>query len=354
MRKLLVSSLILCILFSISANAQVGKFLKNVKNSVKQELVGTPNAKSNNTNTRPEPPCACDPAELIMEMGKYQIDYTELNISVLDDGSILVRDIPTDNFYVARSGITEGPYKSGDPRINRFRGQEKSGKEADEKDLPDIYKGYVTKTGEKYLITFNGKNYGPYALITKFLVTNSKDKFAAMVTENIVATEEQGKKMDEAIKNAKTEEERTQLAMKYSLQLQEKMMSGGGPQSMMPKFITNIPGASVDDMVAMGAQFYSNMKYDDILLVSMNNIMDVQGKTIMTFNSSDCEPSSMFISSDNSRYACYRYGTLKFSDNKTMSDLFNPHVIKVDGKIYLAYMYYSPKRNAIMQCKIPF
>jgi len=354
MKKLLVSSLILFLLNLSPAGAQVGKFLKNVKNSVKQELTGTPDNKNKKGNTRPEPPCACDPSDLIMELGKYQIDYTELNISVLDDGSILVRDNVADNYYIAKSGATEGPYKSGDPRLDRFQVPANNGSEVKEKDLPEVYKGYISKAGEKYLITFNGKNYGPYALITKFSVSNSGDKFAAMATENIVATEDEGKKMEEAIKNAKTDQERMELAMQYSQKIQQKMMSGGGPQSMMSKLVTNVQGVKVDDMLAMGAQLYSNMKYDDILLVSFDKIMDLQGKTLMTFNRSECDPASIYISSDNSRYACYRYGTLTFSDSKTLSELFNPHLIKAEGKVYLAYMYYSPKRNAIMQCKIPF
>jgi hypothetical protein len=29
-------------------------------------------------------------------------------------------------------------------------------------------------------------------------------------------------------------------------------------------------------------------------------------------------------------------------------------LVKIDGKVFLAYMYYSPKKNSIMQCKIPF
>jgi hypothetical protein len=122
----------------------------------------------------------------------------------------------------------------------------------------------------------------------------------------------------------------------------------------MSKFISNLTGVRVDDMTVMSGQFYNNLKFDDILMISMNKISDLQGKTIMTYSMANCDPESMFISSDNSRYACYKYGTLTFSDNKTLSELFNPHLIQVEGKIFLAYMYYSPKRNAIMQCKIPF
>ena len=62
----------------------------------------------------------------------------------------------------------------------------------------------------------------------------------------------------------------------------------------------------------------------------------------------------LFVNSNNTKYAFYNSGTLTFSDNTTMTDLFNPYLVKADGKVYLSYMYYSPKNNAIMQHKIPF
>jgi hypothetical protein len=63
---------------------------------------------------------------------------------------------------------------------------------------------------------------------------------------------------------------------------------------------------------------------------------------------------NLFVSSSNAIYAYYNYGTLTLSDNTTLTDLFDPYLMKADGKVYLAYMYYSPKKNAIMQCKIPW
>jgi hypothetical protein len=353
MKKTLFSSLLLCFFILNPANAQVGKLLKNVKNSVKKELLGTPEKKTSAASTKPEPPCACDPADLIMEIGKYQIDYTELDISVLDDGSILVRDNASDNYYVAKGGVTDGPYKAGDPKIAQFRVEKEKGNREDEKEIPLRYKDYITKAGEKYIISFNGKNYGPYAVISKFILSNVKDKFVAVVTENVALTENQGKKMEEAMKNAKSDEERMQLAMQAGEQMQQNIGKGGS-QSMMPKFVTNIPGVKVDQMTLMSGQFYSNLKYDDIVVLTGDKITDLQGNTIMTYSGSDCDPQSMFISSDNKKYACFRYGTLTFGDGKTLAELFNPHLVKTDGIIYLAYMYYSPKRNAIMQCRIPF
>ena len=35
-----------------------------------------------------------------------------------------------------------------------------------------------------------------------------------------------------------------------------------------------------------------------------------------------------------------------------MSDIVHARETKTDGTVYIVYMYYSPKNNAIMQCKI--
>jgi hypothetical protein len=336
-------------LYLTPANAQVGNFLKNVKNNIKQEVLGTPS-----NNNKPEPSCACDPAEQIVDLGKYKLDYTELNINVLDDGSILLKDNAGGDFYIARNGSTTGPYKKGDPRISGLQIPGNNDNEENEKDITKLYKGYVFKSGDKYTITFNGKNYGPYSVISSFRVSTEKDKFGAVVTENVALTEAQSKQMQTAMDKAKDDNERLQLSMQYS-QMMQQNMGNSGSQGLMPKFISNIPGVKVEDMATLvSAQLNNHMKYNDIVIGSMGKIIDLQGNTIMTYSPAECDPESIFISSDNSRYACYKYGTLTFNDKKTLADLFNPHLIKEGGKIFLAYMYYSPKKNAIMQCKIPF
>ena len=85
--------------------------------------------------------------------------------------------------------LLSGPFKAGDPQIADF-----VPKDADDKSEAAFlakYKPYITKSGEKYLITFAGKKYGPYARIDNFTVSKSKDKFAAMATETVVVTEDQ-------------------------------------------------------------------------------------------------------------------------------------------------------------------
>jgi hypothetical protein len=354
MKKSILFSLVICFLFLNPANPQVGKFLKNVKNNVTRDLLGTPEK----SKVGPEPACACDPAELVMEIGKYKIDYTECDISVLDDGRVLLLDKLTDNYYINDNGTTGGPYKKTDPRVKQFEPGQKDennddGKANDETILK-MCKGYATKSGDKFTLTFAGKTYGPYGMINSFMVTKSKDKFAAVVTENVAVTADEGKKMDQAMKNAKTEQEKMALAMQYKDEMLNKMMSGGGPQAMMPKIVTNVPDVNTDAFTALGGQLNGNLKYDEILLVSSDKISDLQGKKLISYSYLNCLPASMFLSSDNTRYACYNYGVLTFSDGKKLTELFNPHLVKTDGKVYLAYMYFSPKRNAIMQCKIPF
>lgn len=334
--------------------------LKKVGKSMTDELLGKPAQGSDKKSTQPEPASACDNATVVMDMGgKLQLDYTELAISISDDGRILAKDFHIDNYYIVVNGVTSGPYKPGDKNLKGFETlisydqNTDSDGDDDSGTKKNSWEGnpYITKTGDKFLINFGGKSYGPYARINDFKVAKSKDKFAAVVVENIVVTEEQGDAMEKAMENAKTDQERMDLALKFADEMQQKILQGGGPNSMMAKLITNIPGATIDPN--LGGQLNSNMKYDDILVTLSDKIQDLRGNTIHTFTH-DQAGADFFISSDNTRYAWHDYGALNISDKTSIPDLFNPLLMKADGKIYLAWMYYSPKKNSIMQCKIPF
>ena len=157
---------------------------------------------------------------------------------------MLVFDKIGSKYYITKNGVTEGPYKEGDPRIQGFcSDRNESDEEADA--WVTKYPGIISRSGEKYLIKFGGKSYGPYAMINDFAVSKTKDKFAAIVTENLMVTEDQGKKMEEAMENAKTDQERMDIAMKMSQQMQNQMMQGGGPASLQPKLVTNVTGSNV-------------------------------------------------------------------------------------------------------------
>lgn len=352
MKKSILYSLAICLIIANQVNAQ-GRLINKAKNSITNEILGKPDNSASQAKQEPEPACANDQAELIMDMGgKLQLDYKELTISILNDGSILAMANGTKDYYIVKDGVTQGPYKSGDSKVAEFETPDDDNKSVESFLLKN--KPYISRSGEKFIITFNGKKYGPFAQINNFTVTKSKDKFAAMVIENIVVNEDQGKKMDEAIKNAKTDQEKMDLAMKYTQEMQQKMMQGGGPMSTIPKLVTNIPNITYDPMKSTGGTLNGNIKYDDILMSTYDKIIDLQGKVLLTLKPEASGAKDLFVNSTNAKYAYYNYGTLTFSDNTSLSDLFNPHLVKVNGNIYLAYMYYSPKKNSIMQWKIPF
>jgi hypothetical protein len=353
MKKFILFLLTICLLSGNPVNAQVGKLLNKVKASVTNDVAGKPGKSSNNKKEEPEPKCACEQPELILDLGgELHFDYEELSLSMLDDGSILAKSRFTDEFYIIKDGIRQGPYKSGDPKIASFEAEKADTKGIDGFILRN--KPYVSKSGDKLLITFNGKSYGPYAQINSFAVTQSREKFAAMVVESTLYSEDDQKKMEAAVKNAKTDQEKMDLSMKYAQEMQQKMMKAGGPAGILPKLVTNITNATYDPLKNTGSVLNAKMKYDDIFMIAYDKVIDLQGKTVMTIKPEAGAATVAFINTSDTKYVYGDYGTLNFSDGTTMSELFCPHLVKVSGQIYLAYMYYSPKKNAIMQCKIPF
>jgi hypothetical protein len=352
MKKVIILSLAIIFVTANYLMAQSG-FLKKVSNSVNKEVLGK-SEPADKPKIQPEPPCASDQALKAMDLGgKLEIDYEELSISILSDGRILAQAHGTDEFYVAKDGITSGPYKSGDPQIADFVPKDNDDKS--EAGFLAKYKPYITKSGDKYLITFAGKKYGPYARIDYFTVSKSKDKFAAMATENVVLTENQGKNMEEAMKNAKSDQERMELAMEYSQMMQENIGKGGDPTSITAKLVSNVQNVTYDPMKIPNAMLNGDVKFDDIVMTTFDSkIYDLQSKLLFALPNDAMGTKNVFVNTNNTKYAVYGSGTLTFSDNTTMTDLFNPYLVKVDGKVYLSYMYYSPKNNAIMQHKIPF
>jgi len=90
MKKTILVILSLCFLIGNNVTAQKVGLLKKVTKSMTNELLGKSESGANSTSNQPEPSCACDPAELILELGgKIQLMYSELDINITDDGSIL-------------------------------------------------------------------------------------------------------------------------------------------------------------------------------------------------------------------------------------------------------------------------
>jgi len=352
MKKFMLICVTVCLIAANPAAGQKSNFMNKVTKSA-NSILGKPE-KAEADKIEPEPPCASEQAIVAMDLGgKLQLDYKELSVSILSDGRILAQAHGSDEYYVAKDGVTLGPYKAGDPQIADFVPKDKD--DGSETGFLAKYKPYISKTGEKYLITFAGKKYGPYAHIDNFAISRSKDKFAAVVTETVAMTEDQGNKMEEAMKNAKSDDERMQLAMEAAQQMQQNItQGGGGPESLQPKLVTNIPNTKYDLLKAGGGQLNGNIKYDDILIFSYDKIIDLQMKVIFSLKPEAIGSKDLFVNANNTKLAYYNSGTLTFSDNTTMTELFNPFLTKTDGKIYLNYMYYSPKHNAIMQHKILF
>ena len=355
MKKLF--SLLFVLSFAVTNTVVPQGVLNRVKNAVSREISGTQGEDTgdNSAKTAPEPSSARDDARLIADLSKFKLDYNEMTICQKEDGSILIRDRRDDKYYLVKNEKAEGPLDEKDPRVTEcIDVNEGVSDNQDTESWISRYPAYITQTGDKYLIKFNGKNFGPYAIISDFAVSNSKDKFAALVTENVLITEDQGKKMEEAMKNAKTDQERMDIAMKMSQQVSGQMMKAVDASSLQPKLISNVTGANYDAMIWRGGKLNSKVKYDDIVVFAYDKIIDLQGNTLVSLSQNSYNSKDLFLNSSGTKYAYYKYGTITFSDNTSISELFNLHLAKTDGKVYLTYMYYSPGKNAIMQASIPF
>ena len=351
MKKSIIITLTIFIFIGTPLNAQFGKFINKVSKSVANEITGKPD-ESSNGNNEPEPKCACETPDPVLDLGKVKLMFSEINLSVSDDGALLVKDRTTGDFYIAKDGTTQGPLKAGDPKLKAFR--EVADVEEDSNGEKTWSNEYITKTNGKYLIKFDGKSYGPFGVIRQFKVSRSKDKFVAEVIENVPVSAEEGDKMDEAIKNAKTEQEKMDLAMQYSQQMAQKIQAGGGAMSTVPKIVSSIPNVTFDLMQHMGATLNSSAKYNDIILTTNDKVYDLSGKVLINLKPDAQFAENLFVNSSNTKYAYYKYGVLTFSDGTVLSEMFNSRLAKINGEIFMTYMYYSPKNNAIMQCKLPF
>jgi hypothetical protein len=351
MKKLIILTMVL--LLPGLSDAQVGRLLRNVKSSIANEILNGGSNKDEN-QPAPEPSCASNDAEQVFDLGKYKIEYHETEVCILDDNSILLLDMKTNNYYISKDNVIKGPYKEWDREVVEFKKLCDENDNKDDDPLSLKNSKYISRSGEKFLISVGGKSFGPYAKIEQFIISKSGDKFVAVVVENIINTSDTFKKIQAEIQNAKTNEEMMQISMKYSAVLQEEIQSTGGGEGLYPVLVSNYPVLDINEFYIKGGQFTGKIKYDDILILSNDKIFDLQGHPVLMIKPGICNADNMFLSTDNTKYACYKYGTLTFSDDNILAELFNPHLLKNEGKVYLAYMYYSPGKNSIMLHKIPF
>jgi len=346
---------VLTLLVSYPLVSQIG--LNRVKNAIAKEILGNDKGKDNNNSSKPgpEPACARDDARVIADLSEFKLDYNEITICEKEDGSILLKSRITGKYYLAKDGKSIGPLNENDPRVTEcFDATKGFSDNPDPDEWVSMYPSFITRSGDKYMLKFNGKSFGPYAVISDFAVSQSNNQFAAIVTENVMVTQDQSKKMEAEMEKAKTDQERLDIAMKYSQQMANTMMQQGGAESLQAKLVSNVPGATYDAMKWMGGRLNSKVKFDDIVVVAADKILDLKGNTLISLTHNSNNYKDLFLNSSGSKYATYQYGTLTFSDNTTLSELFNPRVTKTEGKVFLTYMYYSPGKNAIMQAAIPF
>jgi hypothetical protein len=360
MKKSIIFLLIVSVFIAAnySAHAQLGGLMNKAKNKLLDKALGNSDNGNNSKSTavKDDPLCACSDATVAFKFTEgLKINYKEATFSVSEDGTLLVFDMVSKKYYTAKDGVLQGPYEAESSIVRQFDlPEEEKGTQLSPDVLLERYKGFIVPSGEKFTINFAGKSYGPFAVVQSFVLNHSKTKFAALVARDVLMTEDQGAKMELEAKNAKTDQERMALAMKMSQQMQERMMAAGGEIDMLPKLVSNIPGAKSDMM--MGNNFSGKVKFDDIVNVGFDKITDLTGKTLITIDPQKINISAngFWLSSDNSRLASYDYGLLTLSDGKEFAEVFCPYVMKDAGRVYLTYMYFSPVNNAVMQCRLPF
>ena len=108
--------------FLVSYPLESQGLLGKVKKAVSKEISGVTGDDNSNNSSKPgpEPACACDNAKLILDLAKFTIIYEEMTICSKDDGSVLVYDKVGSKYYISKNGVSEGPYKEGDPKIVGF------------------------------------------------------------------------------------------------------------------------------------------------------------------------------------------------------------------------------------------
>jgi hypothetical protein len=332
---------------NFSSRAQLGGLLNKVKSKVVDKALGNDSGSKTGTKAQ-EPGCATENDKVVFEFDKgFKVDMSEITVCV-QDGDILLYSKLTSKYFVKKwnSEDPDGPYEENAPEVTRFVCHAASSSD-EKKDFSILYPEFVSRSGEKFLIKFGGKSYGPYAVIMNFVISSLKTKFVAQVIPDVMFTEKEGTRLEKESKNATTMAQQMEMARKVQEQMMQKAV-GGNPMDFQMKIISNVQGVA-DNLGAM-VQYTSAIKFDEIVCLGAGQILDLSGKTIFNYDPQKVNPyDGLLLSSDNARYVTYSYGVVKFSDGKECNDVFSPWLSKEDGKVYLNYLYYSPKHNAIMQ-----
>lgn len=351
-RFFFVSILCLTLMPGLQTHAQLGGLMNKVKNKIVDKALGNDTGSKSGTQAQ-EPGCASENDKVVFEFDKgYKVDMREITVCI-QDGDMLLFSKVNGKYFVKKKNAAspEGPFEENDPEVTRFSCNESAASD-DKKDFSLLYPEFVSRSGEKFLIKFGGKTYGPYAIIMNFVVSSLKTKFLAQVIPDVMFTEKEGANLEKESKNATTMAQQMELARKVQEQMMQKSASGN-PMDLSMKVISNVSGVS--ERLGATVMYSASVKYDEIVCYDYGKIMDLSGKTIFNYDPQQVNPyEGLWLSSDNSRYVTYTYGVLKFSDGKECKDIFSPYLTKDGGQVVLNYLYFSPKHNAIMQISNAF
>jgi hypothetical protein len=194
----------------MTVSAQLGGLMNKIKKEVANKVLGT-------SGDVKDPACATDDAVVIYKFAKDEkIAMNEVSFCHTSKGAILIQNKMSKAYYVIMNGKQSGPFPDGDPALNEFGYCSQRTQDTD--DVTVKYNDFVFRQGDRYVIRFAGKTYGPYDQILSFTVSSLQDKFVASVYEKMLKESDLGdmSKFEKEIENAKTDAERTQLAMQMS------------------------------------------------------------------------------------------------------------------------------------------
>jgi len=344
LRFLLFLAISMAVIAPVSA--QLGGLMNKLKKEVVNRVTGT------SSGTVQDPSCATDDAVVVYQFAKNEkIVMNEISVFRTSKGVLLIQNKMSKDYYAVVDGKQTGPFKEGDPALDQFGFYSGQGEDSD--DVTIKFKGYVFKQGNRFVIRFDGKTYGPYDEILSFIPSANMDKFVAAVYEKMIKESDFGdmSKYQKEMDNAKTEAEKTRIAMQMSQQLSSVMMEKGG-MSTGPTVVSNIPDVTWNPVMA---NISNEIKYNEILQVTQFDIKDLQGNSLYTFKNQQWGMYEKYwLSSDNKRFVGYSSGKITFSDGKEINELFSPYLDQKDGKITLNYLYFSPVKEAIMKVSLPF
>ena len=339
-----------------ASHAQLGGLMNKVKSKIVEKALGIEGEENQGSSgaAGKESSCASESDLVVFEFGKnIKLAANEVTVQI-NDGNILLYDKLQGKYYIKKNGsaASEGPYNGDHPAVKNF-GALPTGGGWGEDELLALFPEFISRKGEKFTLTFGGKNYGPFAGLHSFVVNDSRTGFAAMVVHDSYSGDSGMEEIAQKMENAKSDQERMQIAMAHQAEIAKEAQEISS-LDMMPRLVTNVAGAR--DEIPMGGELSSTVKRGEIVWVTPNAVIDMAGRKLFEKANltSFYDIYNFWISDDNKQYASYDNGLLKFSDGRECSEVFSPFRDVVDGKPVIRFFYFSSARNAIMSSSHPF